>query len=237
MTIYKDNYFISGDDQEDQVKFQVSAKYSIFYPSKIGLYAGYTQISWWKIYEKSSPFYETNYMPELFLNFESGNNVFGDVEIPFIDFIQVSPIFHKSNGRDELDSRSINTYYGQIQFSYGDVYNFGFGLKGFNYYNKSKKNRDIEKYIGYYETDIFFKIKSKTVEFFDKEELHFKFGGYDKSDFDDKEYIGWYCIEVQFRIITSYVQPKLFIQYYNGYGEFLIDYNKKEDSFRIGLVF
>lgn len=236
MTIYKDNYFIIGD-AEAQTKFQVSAKYALFYPTNTGIYAGYTQICWWKTYEKSSPFYETNYMPELFFNFESGNNLFGDIILPFIDYIQISPIFHKSNGRDGLESRGINLYYSQIQCSIGKIYNIGFNLKLFNYYNQSRRNEDIEKYMGYYDADIFFKIKSKNVQFFDKEELHFKFGGYDKSDFDQKDYTGWYCIETQFRIITSYIQPKLFIQYYNGYGEFLIDYNKKEDFVRVGLVF
>lgn len=237
MTIYKDNYFISGDKEEDQVKFQVSAKYSLFYPSKIGIYAGYTQICWWKIYNDSAPFYETNYQPELFLKLESNNNIFGDADFSFVDYIQISPIHHCSNGRDGLDSRSINDYYSQIQLSVGEHYNFGTNIKVFNYYNKSSKNKDIEIYKSYYEADVFFKIKSKNVSFLDKEELHFKFGGYDKSDFDQKDYTGWYCVEAQFRIITSVFQPKLFIQYYNGYGEFLIDYNKKEDSVRVGLVF
>ncbi|WP_261545403.1 phospholipase A [Campylobacter lari] len=30
---------------------------------------GYTQISWWQLYEHSSLFRETNYLPEFFINF------------------------------------------------------------------------------------------------------------------------------------------------------------------------
>ena len=41
MSLYDGNYFIIGNE-ESQTKFQVSAKYSLFYPSNIGLYAGYT---------------------------------------------------------------------------------------------------------------------------------------------------------------------------------------------------
>ena len=229
MSLYHDNYFVIGDEN-DQTKFQVSAKYALFYPSNVGLYVGYSQVCWWKTYESSSPFYETNYMPEIFARFTSGDNIFDNVKIPFIDYIQVSPIFHKSNGRDGEDSRGYNKYYGQIQLSAGEVYNIGTNLKVFGYSNQSGKNEDIEDYEGYYEADIFFKIKSKTVQYFDKEELHFKFGGNPL----DK---GWYRIEGQVRIFNSHIQPKLFVQYFKGYGEFLIDYNIKEESLRFGLTF
>lgn len=229
MTIYKNNFFISGNST-DQVKFQISAKYALLYPSSAGLFVGYTQLSKWNIYDKSSPFYDNNYMPEVFGQFESNNN-FLDQDLGIIDYIQFSPIAHCSNGKDGDDSRSINTYYGQIQISYGDHYNIGTNLKVFGYYNKSVKNKDITKYKGYYESDVFFRIKSKTVEYLDKEELHLKFGA---NPFTN----GWYCIEAQVRILTSKVQPKLFIQFYHGYSEFLIDYNKKtENALRAGLVF
>ncbi len=241
MSLYNDNYFITGDKDDEQVKFQFSAKYNLLYPFNTGIYFGYTQRSWWKIYDKSSPFVETNYMPEIFLRFESGDNIVNDVKIPLVDYVQISPIFHKSNGQQGDDSRSINTYYGQIQVSYGEQFNIGTNVKIFGYYNKSSKNKDIEKYIGYYEADIFFKIRSKDVLFFDKEELHFKFGGFGTSDYntykEDKKVYGWYCVEAQFRFITSRIQPKFFVQYYNGYSEWLINYNEKEESFRIGMVF
>lgn len=242
MSMYKDNYFISGDNQ-DQVKFQVSAKYALLYPTSIGLYVAYSQISSWHLYDKSAPFYDNNYMPEAFLMFESKNNIF-DLDMKLLDYIQISPISHMSNGRDGSDSRGINTYYGQAQISYGDKYNFGLNLKVFNYYNKSGKNEDIEDYKGHYEADLFFKLRSKSVSFLDKEEFHIKFGGYDKLDYDaykesgNRDDIkGYVIIEAQFRIITSYIQPKLFIQYFSGWGEYMIDYNKRDTAVRAGLVF
>lgn len=228
MSMYHDNYFITGN-QDAQTKFQVSAKYSILYPSKIGLYAAYTQTSWWKLYDKSSPFYETNYQPETFLLFESANNFVNDVKLGPIDYIQLSPIYHKSNGRDGEESRGMNLYYARTQLSFGEVYNVGVAVKIFDYYNVSRKNADIDSYIGHYEADVFLKIKSSDVYLLDKEELHFKFGsGKDK---------GWFCAEVQARIITSYIQPKIFIQVYHGYAEWLINYNEKETSVRAGLTF
>jgi outer membrane phospholipase A len=240
--MYKDNYFISGDEQ-DQIKFQVSAKYALLYPTKLGLYVAYSQTSSWHIYDKSGPFYDNNYQPEAFLLFESKNNIF-NLDTGLLDYIQLSPIFHMSNGRDGAESRGINTYYGQVQISYGDKYNVGLNVKAFNYYNKSSKNEDIELYKSYYEACIFFKLRSTSVSYLDKEEISFKFGGYDKSDYDayqiNKDFHdvkGYFIIEAQFRIITSYIQPKLFLQYYSGYGEFMIDYNKRDNAVRAGLVF
>lgn len=235
MTLYKDNYFVAGG-KDDQVKFQVSAKYALLYPSNVGLYAAYTQVSKWDLYKKSSPFYDNNYMPELILLAESKNNIF-DKDFGAIDYVQISPIMHLSNGRDEEDSRSMNMYYLECQASTGGHYNIGTNFRFFNYYSKARENRDIAEYKSYYIGDIFFKIKSKTVVSLDKEELHFKFGGYDYSDIKKKRAVGWFAIEVQFRIITSTIQPKLFLAYYKGYNEFLLDYNKKTESFRCGLSF
>ena len=100
MSMYKDNYFIAGGT-DDQVKFQVSAKYNIFYPANIGVYVAYSQTSWWKLYDYSSPFYESNYMPEAFWEFTSGDNCFNNYKMPYVDYIRISPIYHRSNGRGD----------------------------------------------------------------------------------------------------------------------------------------
>ena len=228
MSMYNDNYIIAGD-VDNQVKFQISAKYNLLWPSQTGLYIGYTQLTNWFIYNHRDTMYST-YEPEFFYCYESGHNIFNDSKIPFVDFIRVSPIEHNSTGVEGINHRGINIYYGQIQFSYGDVYNIGFNIKGFNYYSVSNYNKDIAEYKGYQESDIFFKLRSTKIEYLDKEELHFKFGGYSVSK-------GWYCIEAKFRIISTYVQPKLFIQYYKGTCEFITYYNRKDNVVRAGFVF
>jgi len=239
MSLYKDNFFIGGD-KEDQVKLQLSAKYNIFYPSNSGLYLGYTQTSKWICYEKRDTFY-TAYQPEIFLAFESGNNIFDNAVIPFVDYLQVSPINHISNGTEGNNHRGMNIYYGQIQMSYGEVVNIGFNFKGFNYYNKSKRNLDIADYKGHTETGIFIKIKSKNTFLLDKEELWLRFGGFEKSpdSLESNKTLrkGWYCIEGRVRLFTSYIQPRLFFQYYKGYNEVLQDYNQDTKSIRFGFVF
>jgi outer membrane phospholipase A len=230
MSPYKDNYIISGDTEEDQVKLQISVKYNLFYPAKTGINFAYTQRSYWRIYDDSSPFVETNYMPEAFYIFESGNNIFGNYVIPYVDYIKASPIYHKSNGRDGLDSRSMNIYYGEIQVSYGDAINIGASGKVYGYYNKAKENEFINDYNKNYEANVFIKHRSRTVQFLDKEEINVRFAG-------DPTGKGWYEAELKFRILTTYVQPRFFIQYRDGYDEFMINYTEKNRAIRAGLVF
>jgi len=227
LTSYKDNYFLLGN-MEDQVKFQLSLKYNLFYPNSTGIYFAYTQLSHWYVYNDRDTFY-TMYQPEIFYRFESGNNIFKNFIIPYVDYIQTSPFSHCSTGVEGNDHRSIGTYYGQIQLSIGEIYNFGINGKYFRYYEVADKNKDINDYKKNYEADLFFKLKSSEVEYLDKEELHFKFGGNPLNK-------GWYCIEGQIRIITSYIQPRLFIQYWHGYGEFMVNYNQKENNIRVGVI-
>lgn len=227
ITSYKSNYFLFGN-MNDQALFQLSMKYNLLYPSKYGIFAGYTQKAWWKLYDASSPFDEFNHEPELFFVFKNKNN-FLNKNLGIIDYIQFSPICHKSNGEDGNKSKSINTIYNKIQISYGKRYNIGTSLKLFAYYNKEEK--DINKYTGYYINEIFLKMKSKTIKYFDKEKFYIRHG------FNFNSMKGWMESGLKARLITSRIQPYLFIQLFHGYGESMINYNKKETNIRIGITF
>lgn len=227
---YKQNYFITGD-QEDQVKFQFSMKFNLLWPFESGIYFGYTQLSYWRLYDLSEPFVDNNYQPEVFYQFDSGDNLFYDISLPFIDYIKIAPYYHRSNGREEGDyNRGEDKYYGEIQASYGDVYNFGARVKVFDYYNLSEENSDINKYHKNYEAGVFFKLRSKEVEHLDKEEIFVSWGGNPINN-------GWIQVELSTRIITTYIQPKLYLQIYSGYDEFMLNYNKRTEAIRIGLIF
>lgn len=229
VSLYKTNYFATGDIKEDQVKFQLSIQYPLILPWEL-VYFGYTQLSYWRIYDKSSPFEETNYSPEVFFKIESKRNVF-DVDLKYIDYIQLSPIQHRSNGQPfgEKD-RSENKYYGEIQASIGERYNFGGRLKVFGYYNVDEGNEDINDYHKYYSAAVFIKSKSVRVEGLEKESIEVSWGGnpWEK---------GWVQGEFSVRIITTYFQPRLFIQGYYGYDEFMVNYNKKTKAIRVGFSF
>jgi phospholipase A1/A2 len=225
LTAYRDNYFIAN---KDDIKFQFSLQGNLFYPSKTGLFFAYTQVAWWDIYDSSSPFREFNHSPEIFYRFESGNNIFKNYVIPGIDYIQLSPFYHKSNGLDGLDSRSINYFYGEIQISAGDVYNFGLNLRAWNYYGDMRDNPDYSDYRGYVQGEVFFQLKSKNVEYFDQEKIYVRGGG--------NKY-GWLEAGVKIRLLTTRFQPFLYAQVFHGYAEGMINYKEKDTVYRVGLVF
>lgn len=235
LKMYKDNMILAGgknedkysDRNNDQVKFQVSLMGSLWFES--GVYFGYTQLTHWLVYDGRDTMF-SQYQPEVFYRFESGNNLFDNYIIPYIDYFQVSPFYHCSTGVEGENHRSINEYYGQIQFSVGDVYNFGVNTKVFGYYSRAKENKDINDYKKYYEADVFFKVRSKDVTYLDKEELHIKFGGNPA----DK---GFVACQLIFRFVTTYIQPRIMLEYYHGYDQFMTTYNVKETSYRAGFVF
>jgi phospholipase A1 len=235
--IYKSNYMVFGD-KDDQVKGQFSFKYALIYPFNLGLYFGYTQVMFWDLYEDSAPFRELNYNPEVFWRHDfSGLN----------NFIQLGFYEHKSNGRDGLESRGWDRGYVQAGVSYGDFINVGVDIKAFYMYQTSAKNRDIQEYIGMFEAEIYAQVVSKG-KYLQQEKLYARggvggtyFGNY-PSNIDIKNKLGWnsskYWIEsgFKFRIFTAYIQPYFYVQTFHGYAEDMIDYNKKETRFRVGLI-
>ena len=222
---YNTNYIISGDG-EDQVKAQFSFKYALVYPFEIGLYFGYTQLMIWDLYKPSSPFRELNYNPEVFWTH--------DFNYGALDRIQVGMYEHKSNGRDGLASRGMDRGYGEVQLSFGSRINAGIILRGWGYYHKAGNNEDIQEYIGYGRGELFVQLLSGGT-WTDRERIYVR-GGTGSQIIADTPLRGWFEIGLKTRIITAYIQPSLYVQYYQGYGEYMLDYNVKQKAVRIGLM-
>ncbi len=82
LSLHKKNYILpltwSSDykSEETELIFQLSAKVQI---RKSRFYFGFTQVSFWQAYhhDLSVPFRETNYNPEFFYRFTSGDDPFG----------------------------------------------------------------------------------------------------------------------------------------------------------------
>ena len=74
--------FLGEDDEPDQseIKFQLSFRSKLaddLFDRPVDLWFGYTQVSYWQLFNSdiSSPFRETNYQPEILVNFRSIQNV------------------------------------------------------------------------------------------------------------------------------------------------------------------
>lgn len=198
------------------IKFQFGVKYQIFHAKRYkflnALKFGYSQISWWDVGEKSLPFAESNYNPELFLDYD-GNWLGRDVTY------QIGAE-HESNGRGGPLSRSWNRAYVQGTMDVTDY--FSLGLKLWDAVQVSKENYDITDYLGNARLNA---------------NLHYKDKAFLNFSTVRGNRVGRFSYQVDFMYRpVAWVNTGFFLTYYNGYGEALVSYNQKTESLRAGLV-
>ena len=214
-----------GADEELQhveVKFQISLRLAIvqdLFGDNGDLYGAYTQVSVWQAYnaDNSSPFRDTNYEPELFLAFDTDYNLFG-LHGRMITLGAV----HQSNGRGSADySRSWNRIYANIVLERG---NFVCSLKPWWRIPEDEEednNPDIADYLGYGEFRAAYSLKGHTFATLLRNNL----------DFDDNR--GAVELDWSFPLFR---QIKGFVQYFNGYGEVLLNYNERVQRVGVGFL-
>ncbi|MDY6884705.1 MAG: phospholipase A [Pseudomonadota bacterium] len=209
-----------------EAKFQVSAKLPLYLEDTgfDGVYFGFTLTSFWQLYnsEASKPFRETNYEPEIFWQETADYSVLG---YKFNTF-QVG-FNHMSNGQSGLKSRSWNRLFASIVFSDNDDIYY---LKTWYRIPEDEKedpldptgddNPDIEDYYGRMEFGYGRKIGAFKVLALLRNNL----------DFDENR--GSIQLDLTYPISDRY---EILLQYFNGYGDSLIDYNRSQE--RIGLGF
>ena len=210
---------------DTEAKFQVSFKFmlweDIFKQRKNGdLYIAYTQLAMWQLYNRdiSSPFRDTNYEPEVFLAFDTNWDIFG-----FKNRFLMIGASHQSNGREEPLSRSWNRIYANFILYRG---NLVLSLKPWFRIPESDEdddNPDIDEYLGYGEFRAIYRTGDNTFGVMLRNNL--------KSDGENR---GAVQIDWSFPLPGT-DRIKGFVQYFNGYGECLLDYNASTS--RLGLGF
>lgn len=209
-----------------EAKFQISTKFPLYLEEAgfDGVYFGFTLTSFWQLYnsEVSKPFRETNYEPEVFWQETADYSVFG---YKFNTF-QVG-FNHMSNGQSGLQSRSWNRLFASIVFSDNDDIYY---LKTWYRIPEDEKddindptgddNPDIQDYYGRIELGYGRKIGA------------FKMMALLRNNLDFDENRGSIQLDFTYPISDRY---ELLLQYFNGYGDSLIDYNRSQE--RIGVGF
>jgi outer membrane phospholipase A len=255
MSLYRDNYITFGDDN-NQIKFQLSAKYQLYIPDKnpedneidtffkiVGSSAffAYTQTSWWMVYSGRDTF-STNYQPEAFFKFDSKNS-YRDLNLGSFKYFKIAPIYHCSTGVEGSDHRSINEFYGEFDISYTDEKKqneIGINPRLFGYWSKSTQNEDINDYRHNYEANLYyihkFDWKDNEKHFYSLWQM-LKEQGFNFRCTGNPFGKGYYMIESTSKVFSANFQPKLFFQYSHGYGVNIVSYNIKETEFRGGFLF
>ena len=237
ISLYQDNYFLTGfgGATSNQVKFQLSAKFDLW-PNRghHGAFFAFTERSRWNLYDKSAPFAENNFLPELFYTyFHHASRYDPPPRCAF--FHERVGLVHESNGED-VRSRAWNRAYVESRFScYGETHRyFVTSLRIWAPSFGSSDNPDIHKYLGY-------------------GELSFSLGndGWSNwlNDFDLTVHLrkgtrdwGTGSVELDGRYRPPYggswrFTPHLYAQLFQGFGETLLRYDQSVTAFRIGIGF
>lgn len=221
--MFRDNYFITGiptnkeiNGQTADAKFQISIRQRLTkttLPLETFLMLTYTQKSFWNIYDNSSPFTDNNYNPGLSLStpIMRNNQLRG---------MTVISLEHESNGKDSLDSRSWN--YLALSATYFFNFYFSGQAKVWPALIDGENNQDLYKYRGY------------GLLAFNFRTLNDRF--WCSLIINPRDRLRSYntTVELNFKLSPK-SNPYLFLQWYNGYGENLLNYNQYTSMVRIGI--
>ncbi len=228
---YWDKDGIHGDYQKRyETEFQISLKKPVLF-NLLGfnetLTFAYTQRVWWQVYSSSSPFRETNYEPEAFITFPTPSAF--DKEYG-LKGIRVGFV-HESNGQDGLQSRSWNRLYLASIWQSKNIFS-----KFRIWYRIPEKdktsptdasgddNPDITTYMGYGDITLSYIAGKHHTSLLLRNNLHLN---------DNK---GALRLSYSFPLAFS-KDTFLYMKFFTGYGESLIDYNRYINKASIGFSF
>lgn len=224
--LYKDNYFTVGtavgqkpSALNSDVKFQISLSIRLTnatLPWNTYLYLFYTQLTFWNVFQNSMPMRDMNFNPGIGWTkpFFSKDRYIGKMTLI---------VEHESNGRDGDESRSWN----RVALAGSAVVTDWLMVHGKFWIPiiDGMNNKDILRYAGLFRVG--FTLTSSNKRWQGNLSLVKRKGNV----FD------WNTIaEVSWKV-SEKANVNLFAQYYNGYGENLLDYNQFHSRLRVGLVF
>ena len=225
-------YFVYGSASGPAAKFQFSFDYRLATirwntdgdDAISTLRLGYTQRSLWDINANSSPFYDTSYMPELVFN--------TDALVPkdnagWFTWMGLRAAFlHESNGRDGTASRSLNTVYLRPRFIIGSVDAwFLVVLPEFQaYVGGVGDDPRIKDYRGYGKLRMYLGRNDGAA---------LMLSTWTGRDFNHPTF--QLDLTQPLRWSRLNLESYFLLQYFDGYGESLRDYDRKSHAVRAGI--
>tara|TARA_R110000868_G_scaffold37143_2_gene131741 strand:+ start:1219 stop:2043 length:825 start_codon:yes stop_codon:yes gene_type:complete len=223
-------YFIVGGEPTN-AKFQFSFKYRLFGEGKSrapewvwlkGFHLGYTQTSFWDLAAPSAPFRDTSFRPSLIYQF-------ADTKLPSVpgaptSYVRVA-IEHESNGRDELDTRGLNTVYIEpnVVFGLGGDWDLILNARAWAYISSDNGGPNIRDFRGNAKIGIGIMERQG-------------FGAMAHFGGNPKTGKGSAQVDVTYAL-SDLIGLDVYLtgQMYAGYGESLLNYNQSETRLRFGF--
>ena len=223
---YNNEYTRDTNEAQFQISLKVPLVENIF-NDKTDLFVAYTQNSFWQVYDNdhSSPFRETNYMPEIFLQWQPDMKI----DNSSLKEVQLS-LIHQSNGQSIGDSRSWNRIQLNMLIQQQNLF-YGVELwKRFKEKQKSSPseakgddNPNLEHYIGKQKYFLKYELDNYKISLAHQNDIF----NYSTSRGNTK-------LDFVFPSMNSHFD--FFIRYFHGYGESLIDYDVKINRISFGII-
>ena len=204
-----------------EIKFQLSMKLPLWrdiFGDNGHFYVAYTQQSFWQAYdfEGSEPFRETNHEPEAMLTFFTDYRLLG-----FRGRLLTLGFVHQSNGQAGELSRSWDRLYVQGVFERGHLVVSIMPWWRIPVKDEEDDNPDIEQFLGYGELRAIYQWKNHGIGMMLRNNL--------RSDNRSAINLDW-----SFPLPNEKVRG--YVQYFNGYGESMIDYNSSNNRLSVGFM-
>ena len=198
-----------------EAQFQVSFKFPLmqkFQGPGNDLFFAFTTRAWWQVYNDniSSPFRETDYEPELIFR-HYGGAALGPVKIAGWDL----GVAHQSNGQSRPLSRSWNRVNANLALEAG---NLALALRSWYRIPEGAgdDNPHLHRYLGYGDIRLLYNRHNHVVSAMFRP-------GTDKSAFE----FTW--------SMPLWQQLRLYLVYFDGYGENLLDYDHHSRRIGVGI--
>jgi phospholipase A1 len=209
-----------------EAKYQISVKLPLYIKkdSSSGLYLGFTAKSYWQVYNSdvSKPFRATDYEPEVYYAWRNELSILGFK----FNGLQLG-LNHQSNGGSNELSRSWNRIFASALFS--DESSFYYVKTWYRIPEDEKEtplsaegddNPDITRFLGNIELGYGTNFGDWTVV------------GLLRNNLRTSNNKGSIEMNISYPITDNY---DVLFQYFNGYGDSLIDYNRHQERIGLGI--
>lgn len=219
VSLYQLNYALLGSDT---AKTFISVKFRPF--TETPFYLTYSNLLLWDIFKSSSPYRDANFIMEAFYRRYPGSDICSAIDIG---------AWHNSNGMDEEESRAWERAF--IRFNLRRELKWISLIGSTSFYagiRTSSNNGDISDYLGFW--DLSLVMRPSFAELL--KDLDFQWI-YNSGDHGNPFRHGSHTIGISYGFTKWRVRPYIYVQYFVGYGEVMLDYNRSTEEIRGGFAF